>query len=160
MAYRSSYSTGNYWVFFTVSAGLDIIHLLTQTGLTLRIELTTWFNDTAYAQYSYFKVGDESSKWRLSISGNSGNVNYDAMARSNGELFSTYDNDNDSWGDNCAQNRHGAWWYNWCGRCNLNGEYTKDNGDDKASMSWFRFYSGRYFVPIMKSRIMVKHQGV
>ncbi|XP_069106248.1 fibrinogen-like protein A isoform X1 [Argopecten irradians] len=59
---------GEFW------AGLDIIHLLTLSGSILRINLMSWKNDVKYAQYRDFRVGDASSKYRLSVSGFSGNV--------------------------------------------------------------------------------------
>ncbi|XP_069103192.1 fibrinogen-like protein A isoform X2 [Argopecten irradians] len=146
---------GEFW------AGLNIIHLLTQNGSILRINLMSWKNDIQYAEYQDFRVGDESSKYRLSVSGFSGNVIFDAMKYHDGDQFSTYDNDNDVWGDvNCAVDRHGAWWYGFCSVSNLNGPYVQDTGDDWESMYWYRFYSGRGPVPMMRSRMMVKHPGV
>ncbi|XP_069109048.1 fibrinogen-like protein A [Argopecten irradians] len=56
-------------------SGLDIIHFLTETGSVLRIELMSLTNDSVYAVYSNFRVGDESSSYRLTISGFSGNYN-------------------------------------------------------------------------------------
>ncbi|XP_069103190.1 fibrinogen-like protein A [Argopecten irradians] len=146
---------GEFW------AGLNIIHLLTQNGSILRINLMSWKNDTQYAEYRDFRVGDESSKYRLSVSGFSGNATFDAMKYNDGYQFSTYDNDNDVWGDvNCAVDRHGAWWYGYCSVSNLNGPYVQDTGDDWKSMYWGGFYSGRGDVPMMRSRMMVKHPGV
>ncbi|XP_069103069.1 fibrinogen-like protein A [Argopecten irradians] len=146
---------GEFW------AGLNIIHLLTQNGSILRINLMSWKNDTQYAEYQDFRVGDESSKYRLSVSGFSGNATYDGMGYDDGDQFTTYDNDNDVWGGgNCAVDRHGAWWYRFCSHSNLNGPYVQDTGDDWESMWWWEFYSGRYNVPMMRSRMMVKHPGV
>ncbi|XP_069103078.1 ficolin-2-like [Argopecten irradians] len=141
---------GNFW------AGRDNIHLLTQTGSILRIQLMSWYNDTGYAQYSNFSVGDESSKYRLSISGFSGNVLYDAMEYVDGYPFSTYDNDNDAWIRNCAAIRHGAWWFEQCSYSHLKGPYVRDTGVNRESMYRWEFYSGRHIVPMMKSRMMVK----
>ena len=45
------------------------------------------------------------------------------MAYHNGRKFSTRDNDNDAWSDNCAQAQAGAWWYMKCHRSTLNGRY-------------------------------------
>ncbi|XP_069132576.1 fibrinogen-like protein A [Argopecten irradians] len=145
---------GEFW------AGLNIIHLLTQNGPILRINLMSWKNDTQYAEYQDFRVGDESSKYLLSVSGFSGNVSYDAMEYSDGFQFSTYDNDNDVVGYICAVDSHGAWWYGGCSFSNLNGRYVQDTGADSRSMFWYSFYSGRNAVPMMRSRMMVKHPCV
>ncbi|XP_033725309.1 fibrinogen-like protein A [Pecten maximus] len=140
--------------------GLDMIHLLTRQGSSLRIELVSWYNDTAYAQYSFFMIADESSKYRLSVSGFSGNVSYDAMAYHNGFKFSTYDNDNSNM-VNCASWAVGGWWYKGCYDSNLNGPYRADTGlDIYKSMAWIRFYAGREYVPMMKTRMLVKMSGV
>ncbi|XP_033725308.1 angiopoietin-related protein 7-like [Pecten maximus] len=144
---------GNFW------AGLDVIHLLTQTISTLRIELVSWHGDTAYAQYSFFRIADESSKYRLSVSGFSGNVSYDAMAYHNGFQFTTEDNDNSAIGY-CALSASGAWWYKSCYDSNLNGPYLPDTRDIYKSMAWYRFYTGRDHVPLMKSRMLVKESDV
>ncbi|XP_069103222.1 ficolin-1-like [Argopecten irradians] len=146
---------GEFW------AGLNIIHLLTQNGSILRINLMSWKNDTQYAEYQDFGVGDESSKYRLTVSGFSGNVTVDAMGHYDGYQFSTYDNDNDVLGGgNCAVDLQGAWWYRDCTTSNLNGRYVQDTGDDYQSMYWYVFYYGRSYVPLMRSRMMVKHPGV
>ncbi|XP_069108034.1 fibrinogen-like protein A [Argopecten irradians] len=146
---------GEFW------AGLNTIHLLTQNGSILRINLMSWMSDTQYAEYQDFRVGNESSKYRLSVSGFSGNVIYDAMEYHDGYQFSTYDNDNDVWEDaNCAVGYQGAMWYGHCTENNLNGRYVWDTGDDWQSMFWGLFYSDRITVPMMRSRMMVKHPGV
>ncbi|KAL5010058.1 hypothetical protein ScPMuIL_012363 [Solemya velum] len=49
-------------------------------------------------------------------------VNLDSLVQQH-RPFSTQDRDHDTWGGNCAVREKGAWWYNRCGRSNLNGEY-------------------------------------
>ena len=52
---------GNFWL------GLDNIHVLTKYGQNvLRVDLTDWTNDTAYAKYGSFSVASESDNYRLS----------------------------------------------------------------------------------------------
>ena len=67
----------------------------------------------------------------------------DSLYTHNGQQFSTKDEDNDSAGStHCAQERHGAWWYNGCHVSNLNGRYylpSQTVGTD--SVSWRTWFS-------------------
>ena len=45
----------------------------------------------------------------------------DSLSYQLGQQFSTYDQDNDPWIDNCAVAYRGAWWY-------ANGHYSNLNG--------------------------------
>lgn len=48
----------------------------------------------------------------------------DGLSTHAGMAFSTWDVDNDQWGDgSCARDHQGAWWYNQCGSSSLNGDY-------------------------------------
>jgi len=96
-----------------------------------------WLGKSAYAKYSFFKIGDEISKFRLSISGYSGNAG-DSLNYHNGMKFSTNDQDNDEWILSCAQLGHGAWWYEHCGASSLKGEYGSLN--DPASLSGIKWH--------------------
>ena len=53
-----------------------------------------------------------------------GTLHGDSLTGHNNRKFSTYDQDNDSWGKNCAVEHKGAWWYAQCHTSNLNGLYT------------------------------------
>lgn len=58
-------------------SGNDNIHVLTNSGLTfLRIELMDYTGEWRYAEYSTFLVESEANKYRLTISGYSGNAGY------------------------------------------------------------------------------------
>ncbi|XP_056001220.1 ficolin-1-like [Ostrea edulis] len=106
----------NYWI------GNDAIHYMTKTNQELRVELLSFADEKAYALYSTFQVGNESSKYQLTVSGYSGTAG-DSLVWHNGRHFSTHDEDNDVHIDNCAVVRHGAWWYHSCGYSSLNGKY-------------------------------------
>ncbi|XP_033756205.1 microfibril-associated glycoprotein 4-like [Pecten maximus] len=138
---------GNFW------AGLDIIHQLTLKDSVLLIELVSWSGVVAYARYSEFSIASESSGYQLSVAGFSGNVTFDAMSYHNDRGFSTYDK-NDRF---CASRAFGGWWYRNCYDCNLNGPYKRDNGSDiYSSMVWLKFLPNRRYVPLMKTRMLVK----
>ena len=64
------------------SSGNDVIHLLTKNKpQRLRVELQTFSGEKGYAEYSTFAVGNETSKYKLNVSGFTGNI---------GEFFRTY----------------------------------------------------------------------
>ena len=60
---------GEFWL------GLDKIHRLTKQRSKLRVDLEDFSGKTAYAEYNVFGVGDEGSKYKLSLGTYSG-MNY------------------------------------------------------------------------------------
>ncbi|CAH1802396.1 unnamed protein product [Owenia fusiformis] len=85
--------------------GMDnIVAVLQQKKFKARFELTTWENETRYAEYTTFDINDEKDKYRLNIDGYNGTAG-DSMRASNGDQFSTNDSDNDGpywFGDGCS----------------------------------------------------------
>ncbi|XP_048751394.2 ficolin-1-like [Ostrea edulis] len=130
-----NYKTGfgepskNYWI------GNDAIHNLTKANnQELRVDITMNSGEKVYAKYSIFRVGDETSKYRIIINGFSGTAG-DGFVGLDGRKFSTHDNDNDSSGrTNCASLYGSAWWYAGCGFSDLNGNYWMSNS--KYFMFW------------------------
>ncbi|CAB4021383.1 Hypothetical predicted protein, partial [Paramuricea clavata] len=121
---------GNFWL------GLDRIHRLTKSGQNvLRVDLTDWNSDTAYAKYGSFSVASESDGYRLDLGSFSGNAG-DSLTYHNGMKFSTYDRDNDQKGSNCAVDSQGAWWYKQCHHSNLNGQYLKAGEKSYQGIRW------------------------
>ena len=89
------------------------------------------------ADYAMFRVGPESDKYRLTyayfISGDAGDA-FDGFdfgddpsdkffTSHNGMQFSTWDNDNDKFDGNCAEQDGSGWWMNKCHAGHLNGNY-------------------------------------
>jgi len=105
-------SRGNYWL------GNDLLSQLTLTGrYKLRFDLQSRSNTSNwyYAEYSTFIVQPESDNYRLNVSGYSGNAGFDGLNWQNGQMFSTFDQDNDQWSSvNCAGRFGGGFWYNAC----------------------------------------------
>ena len=69
--YKSGFGdlNGEFWL------GLDKIHRLTKSGLNvLRVDLMDFNNAHAYAQYTTFKISDESSRYTLNVGGFSGEL--------------------------------------------------------------------------------------
>uniref|UniRef100_A0A7M5X5M5 Fibrinogen C-terminal domain-containing protein n=1 Tax=Clytia hemisphaerica TaxID=252671 RepID=A0A7M5X5M5_9CNID len=88
-----------------------------------------------YAKYDIFEVGDEASKYVLTITGASGNVTTNRFDYHNGKKFSTLDADNDRWTPNsssedgsCAKAYGKGWWYGHCYYTLLTGEYKFTKG--------------------------------
>ena len=110
--------TGEFWL------GLGKINRLTkEQSNTLRVDLEDFDNNTAYAQYTTFSVGDSTTEYTLTVGGYSGTAGESLIYVHNGKKFSTKDNDNDNDYLNCPVEFHGAWWYNNCHSSNLNGQY-------------------------------------
>ena len=115
-AEQSDVITGDFWL------GLDAIHNLTRDApYKLRIELTTTEGAFYAAEYSTFSVGDEASRFLLSIGGyrlaDGAGIGDVMIQAHNGKKFETWDNKNDPdvGYKNAASPLGGAFWY---------GEYT------------------------------------
>ena len=101
--------TSLYWI------GLERLRVVSQVECRVRFDLQDQNGACHYAHYSNFSVGDSSTNYTLTIGGWSGDVE-DAMARSNGQQFSTFDADHDAnVRVNCASNFGGGFWYGMCG---------------------------------------------
>ncbi|CAH1802256.1 unnamed protein product [Owenia fusiformis] len=91
--------------------GMDnIVAVLQQKRYKARFDLTTWENETRYAEYITFDINDEKDKYRLNIDGYSGTAG-DSMKHANHDQFSTKDSDNDVDSRHCAVFFQGPYWY-------------------------------------------------
>ncbi|XP_049708765.1 fibrinogen gamma chain [Elephas maximus indicus] len=130
--------------------GNEKIHLISVQSTipyALRVELEDWNGKTSTADYAMFKVGPESDKYRLTyayfIGGDAGDAfdGYDFgddpsdkfFTSHNGMQFSTWDNDNDKFDGNCAEQDGSGWWMNKCHAGHLNGVYYQGGTYSKAS---------------------------
>nr|ADQ55819.1 fibrinogen-related protein [Mytilus galloprovincialis] len=103
--------------------GNENLHILTsQAEYQLLITLQDFANHTGYAKYANFNIANEAAKYKMTCSSYKGNVG-DSLARSIGQNFTTKDQDNDKFPQNCAVSFKGAWWYKECHDSNLNGQY-------------------------------------
>ena len=125
--------------------GLDKIHRLTKKqSNTLRVDLGDFDNNTAYAQYTTFSVGNSTTEYNLTVGGYSGTAG-DGLFLHNGMKFSTEDNDNDNWRSyNCARYWHGAWWFNHCLDSHLNGPYQHNLADSGIMWGHWKVYSLKF----------------
>ena len=115
--------------------GNEVIHELTTTAQELRVDLSDFSGNTAYAKYQSFSIGSEAEKYKLSFNGYSGTAG-DSLNYHNGRPFSTKDRDNDLTSGSCAQSQKGAWWYNNCHHSNLNGIYYHS---DSTGVTWYHW---------------------
>ncbi|XP_048769808.2 ficolin-1-like [Ostrea edulis] len=113
--------TSEFWL------GNDKLHyLLGQGSYELRMDMVDFNNQTRYVKYSSISVGNESSKYVISISGYSGNVGdcFTSIHPINNMKFTTKDQDNDvKSGNNCAAQNQSGWWHRMCHCANPNGLY-------------------------------------
>lgn len=124
--------TGEFWL------GNDNLHrlLTVKSRYELRVDLGDFDDNTVFAKYSRFKVGPESSNYRLTVGGYSGDAG-DSLYYHNAQMFSTKDRDNDEWSTSCSQRCSGAWWYQSCKYANLNGLYNTDRRSyDSKNINW------------------------
>ena len=141
--------------------GLDNIHRLTRVGTswTLRIELEDFDNNTAYAEYKDFGIGDETANFQLMLGAYSGTAG-DALRYHADMPFSTKDRDNDiNINYNCAAGKKGAWWYKNCHHSNLNGFYPGHPQQSSATISWYRFTDVAYEA-LKKSEMKIRPSAV
>ncbi|CAG2228854.1 Ficolin-1-A,Angiopoietin-1,Fibrinogen C domain-containing protein 1,Ryncolin-1,Tenascin-N,Angiopoietin-related protein 7,Angiopoietin-related protein 6,Ficolin-3,Fibrinogen C domain-containing protein 1-B,Fibroleukin,Fibrinogen-like protein 1,Ficolin-1,Ficolin-1-B,Angiopoietin-4,Tenascin-R,Ryncolin-2,Fibrinogen C domain-containing protein 1-A,Microfibril-associated glycoprotein 4,Fibrinogen-like protein A,Ryncolin-3,Fibrinogen gamma chain,Angiopoietin-2,Tenascin-X,Ficolin-2,Tenascin,Angiopoietin-related pr len=100
------------------------MHSLTSHGqYEMRIDLTDFEGNDAFAKYKHFKIGAESTKFKLTANGYYGTAG-NSLEHHNGFSFSTRDQDNDNApSGNCSTWFPCGWWYNRCVTANLNGVY-------------------------------------
>ncbi|XP_018427267.1 PREDICTED: fibrinogen-like protein 1 [Nanorana parkeri] len=104
---------GEFWL------GNEKIRRITRSGgFSLRIDLEDWSGQRKYAVYGEFSVEDETSDYRLHVSGAEGTAEDSFAWYHNKRSFSTPES-----GNLCAEISHGGWWYHQCFYSNLNGVY-------------------------------------
>lgn len=104
--------------------GLDKLYLITKSQPhELYIYLQNLNNETRYAQYDSFSIGNEDASFEITSLGKYSGTAGDGMIHHNNMKFSTFDQDNDNSNRNCADENSSGWWFNNCYHCNLNGPY-------------------------------------
>lgn len=124
---------GEFWL------GLDTIHELTKDGeYELRVDMEDFDNDTRYAYYSNFVVGN-GTDFTATISGYVGTAG-DGLSFMNGQKFSAKDFDQDTHSKSCAITYEGGWWYSDCHFSNPNGLYLGGDHESYANgINWDPF---------------------
>ncbi|XP_067260348.1 microfibril-associated glycoprotein 4-like [Chanodichthys erythropterus] len=112
-----------YWL------GLENMYQLTRKRkYMLRVDLEDFTGKKVFAQYSSFSVGPETvgpetDGYKLHVSGFTDGGRCSSLSAHNDQKFSTFDKDQDSYGENCAEEFLGAFWYKFCLNANPNGVY-------------------------------------
>ena len=139
--------------------GNDKISRLTQAiDVVLRVDLTDWYETTAFAKYGNFRVENESVKYKLTVGSYTGTAG-DSLSYHSASSFTTMDKDNDSnRGENCAIKSVGAWWYNSCHDSNLNGQYMSAGKQGSKGMVWF--YWKNNLQALKASQMMLRPKSI
>lgn len=150
---------GEFWL------GNDNLHYITTQGnYSLRINLEDFDGNQRYAEYKNFRVADEKDHYRLTFGtyvGTAGDalsggyqVGVSEWASHQGIKFSTYDQDNDNYNGNCAQEDKGGWWFNKCHSANLNGMYYPNGHYSAVTDDGVIWYTWRGWWYSLKTSIM------
>uniref|UniRef100_A0A8C9SEM9 Tenascin R (restrictin, janusin) n=1 Tax=Scleropages formosus TaxID=113540 RepID=A0A8C9SEM9_SCLFO len=130
--------------------GLDNIQKITSQGrYELRIDMRDG-QETVYANYDKFSIGDARNLYKLRIGEYNGTAG-DSLSYHQGRPFSTKDRDNDIAVTNCALSYKGAWWYKNCHRANLNGKY----GESRHSqgINWYHWKGHEFSIPFVEMKM-------
>uniref|UniRef100_A0A1I8PLL0 Fibrinogen C-terminal domain-containing protein n=1 Tax=Stomoxys calcitrans TaxID=35570 RepID=A0A1I8PLL0_STOCA len=121
--------------------GLEELHALTtyDTPKELLVVWQSFENETRYARYDRFRVGNEAEKYAMIELGTYNGDAGDSLGHHKGMKFSTPDQDNDTYASvNCAKKWMSGWWFFDCYRCNLAGVYktTSTSGNGVEWRDW------------------------
>ncbi|TRY86128.1 hypothetical protein DNTS_030203 [Danionella cerebrum] len=129
---------GEYWL------GLESLYQLTRSRkYSLRVDLEDFEGRKGFALYSSFSVECECSGYKLQVSGFTDGGAGDSFSPHNGQKFSTFDKDQDTYDKNCAKEFLGAFWYSACHNTNPNGVYLwgEDPTHHAIGVSWYSWKS-------------------
>ncbi|XP_052093894.1 ficolin-2-like [Mytilus californianus] len=150
-AYKEGFGNvkGDFWL------GNEYLSKLTQQGYyKLWIDMWDFSYNRRYAIYNTFVVKNEQSGYKLEVAKYTGNAG-DSLSKHNGNKFSTWDRDNDTYSKNCAELFKGGWWYTNCHRSNLNGRYLMGTHSSYADgVNWYDWKGYNY--SLKKTRMMIR----
>ena len=108
----------------------------------LRIDLTDWSDDRAFAKYTDFQITGENYTLNYGEYDVRSSTAGDSLGYHKGMHFSTKDNDNDPIPANCAQIFVGAWWFYNCHKSDLNGYYYPDGQTQGTKgITWYNWHN-------------------
>ena len=99
----------NYWL------GLaNMFDLTNREQMSVRIELANSEFDRYFIEYDLFLLGPQIEKFKLTLGNKVFGTIRESFSNQNNFKFSTYDEDNDIDGRNCAKEHFGGWWFKNC----------------------------------------------
>ncbi|XP_075157527.1 fibrinogen C domain-containing protein 1-A-like [Haematobia irritans] len=131
--------------------GLQKLYEMTsQEPHELLVILKDWNNNTRYAIYDHFEIGNEDEKYSLKTLGKYNGDAGDDLEYYKSLEFSTQDNDNDKDDTlNCADIIH-------CTTLCLNGPYLTTNHDDDDGVTWSEWKGSQYSLKFAEMNIRPK----
>merc|ERR1712168_1663942 len=148
-------AAGEHWL------GLDTLELLTlNKAYELRVDMEDFEGESAFALYTTFSIGSEEDGYKLNVGGFKDGNAKDGLGKHNGQMFSTYDRDQDDdrWKD-CAKKHVGGFWYYSvmtsvpCANTNPNGVYLWGEKDTETGVSWWPWKRAYYSVKSISMKI-------
>uniref|UniRef100_I3KSG4 Microfibril associated protein 4 n=1 Tax=Oreochromis niloticus TaxID=8128 RepID=I3KSG4_ORENI len=143
-------AAGEYWL------GLENVFYLTQRKrYKLMVNMEDFDGNKVFAHYSSFSIDGESGGYKLNVSGFTDGGAGDGLSYQNGQKFTTFDKDQDSWPGNCAKSFQGAFWYNNCHHANPNGAYRwgADNTFYAVGVEWARWKGHNYSLKTISMKL-------
>ncbi|CAF3586633.1 unnamed protein product [Adineta steineri] len=141
-SYRRGFGdlTRDFWL------GNEKIHTLTnQDEYRLHIDLEDFSNQTRFADYEWFFITNEQTKYTLNLGRYvQTSTGGDSLAYNRGMRFSTRDQDYDQSAGQCAENYHSGWWHAGCTLVNLNGLYLRGNDTTATGVFWNNWLGAKY----------------
>ncbi|XP_071501358.1 uncharacterized protein [Diadema antillarum] len=151
------YLDADFWL------GNAMLHAITsQANFVLRVEFTDWDDVKGYAEYSLFRVNDETDYYRLTLGEFTGGNAGDALSYHNNSQFSTRDRDHDNSVGNCAYLRQAGFWFRSCNRANPNGRWlarADARGLNGAVVNWGTWEGHKYTYCLKSFRMMIRSQS-
>ncbi|XP_044194438.1 microfibril-associated glycoprotein 4-like [Thunnus albacares] len=166
-------AAGEYWL------GLEnLYHLTRRKKVELLVDMEDFKGNKAFARYSSFSIESEFYGYRLHVSGfkNGGAGQLlssvvirhllfscvsvgDALIHHNGQKFTTFDKDQDSSSNNCAQLYLGGFWYNNCFYANANGLYRWGAYSTLSytGVDWYQWKGWNYSLKTISMKIRPVH---
>lgn len=126
-------ASGDLWL------GNDHLYDLTNSFYaTLRTDVNDYQGNSVYSEHTVVTIGNEESKYLLTIKGLYVGNDSNALSAHNNMMFTTKDNDNDMSLSNCAQYHKGGFWYKNCvvGGASPNGIYTGNKNQNNSGIFW------------------------